>query len=673
MSSIPDKTQDGHGDGTEEKPEIVEPNQETNPADPSIAESTGTKSPNVNDQKATPDPTSDPNYVNIHQFFPTLEHCFTKTSTHFAEEQDNRMEAAIKDFVNEDSTVFSQFSEQESSTIQGGSMGEKQVAILEREGTDLSYDSTIVSANNNSADKQEPADKHTEDKNVFRTAVDEETLEAAKARSGNSIFNTEDWPGPRSPSPTFDEILVNKAVEHYERAIELKKKGEYEASIRSLNKAINLQPGDHMFYMERAENFIQLSDIQSAILNYKKACLMAPRNDNYYSRLAFLYFFLGQMLFDQRLYPESLELFSRAAEMKPENTGYHIRSISCLAALQRHGECLALVNKRLETEKNNADLLIMRARLHEMFRNTTLCYYDVKDALFIDENHDVAVEMMSNLKLTGEDNKKQAMQLNIMGKHREALQKISIAIETNPSISSYHVLRGALHRKLGDFNSAIDDFLLALDKCDHNEEDPVYSDSQRQLLLTYNDFAVECFNKGYYDESVILLNKAIKGEKREKGLYINRGDCFLKQDELNFALQDYHQALELDPSDVYIKTRISVIHAEFAYTAYQEKNYSESLAKMSLAIQYNPSVGGYYISRARSKYMIEINTKLKQSYHNRKTLKSVAPRMQPLPPPTNKLKYGANVFHRRELIVTETPELKKSTNWKTFGLGIGTQ
>jgi hypothetical protein len=65
--------------------------------------------------------------------------------------------------------------------------------------------------------------------------------------------------------------------------------------------------------------------------------------------------------------------------------------------------------------------------------------------------------------------------------------------------------------------------LLALDKCDHNEDSPVYSGAQRQLLLTYNDFAVECFNKGYYDEAVILLNKAIKGEKNEKGLYINRG------------------------------------------------------------------------------------------------------------------------------------------------------
>ena len=53
--------------------------------------------------------------------------------------------------------------------------------------------------------------------------------------------------------------------------------------------------------------------------------------------------------------------------------------------------------------------------------------------------------------------------------------------------------RGALHRKQADFNSAIDDYLLAMDKTDHNESNSTYKEAQRQLLLCYNDFAVECF------------------------------------------------------------------------------------------------------------------------------------------------------------------------------------
>ena len=72
---------------------------------------------------------------------------------------------------------------------------------------------------------------------------------------------------------------------------------------------------------------------------------------------------------------------------------------------------------------------------------TTLCYYDVKDALGLNPDHSEAVRMMEKLERVAKDNKRQAMQLNLMGKHREALQKISIAIETDPAVADFHVLR----------------------------------------------------------------------------------------------------------------------------------------------------------------------------------------------------------------------------------------
>jgi hypothetical protein len=53
--------------------------------------------------------------------------------------------------------------------------------------------------------------------------------------------------------------------------------------------------------------------------------------------------------------------------------------------------------------------------------------------------------------------------------------------------------RGALYRQLSDFNSAIDDYLVAMDKKGHDYSNKVYKEAQRQLLLCYNDFAVECF------------------------------------------------------------------------------------------------------------------------------------------------------------------------------------
>jgi tetratricopeptide (TPR) repeat protein len=96
-------------------------------------------------------------------------------------------------------------------------------------------------------------------------------------------------------------------------------------SISSLTKAISLKPTECKYYIKRGEKFLQLCDFQSAILNYKKACILDPDNDQYYSRLASIYYMKGQCLFDCKNYTDALECFSRAAEMKPDVIGYHTR------------------------------------------------------------------------------------------------------------------------------------------------------------------------------------------------------------------------------------------------------------------------------------------------------------------------------------------------------------
>ena len=59
----------------------------------------------------------------------------------------------------------------------------------------------------------------------------------------------------------------------------------------------------------------------------------------------------------------------------------------------------------------------------------------------MEPNHQEALEVMERLKQKAEEMKANAVQLNLIGRHRDALQKISMAIEANPSYPDYHVLR----------------------------------------------------------------------------------------------------------------------------------------------------------------------------------------------------------------------------------------
>ncbi|XP_076802726.1 tetratricopeptide repeat protein 16-like isoform X2 [Clavelina lepadiformis] len=444
---------------------------------------------------------------------------------------------------------------------------------------------------------------------TFSTSIPEEEMDEARRRQQRRKLEQEvRMYDPDNPPVrlTMQQVIDEKVLEHYNRGIAQANQGQFEAAVTSFSKAINLQPCDVSCYIERAEAYMQMCDFRSAHLNYKKAYALEPHNPHIFDKLAFICYLEGQCLFDQCLYAEALECFTRATEMKPSASGYHTRAITCLASLGRNQECLALVTRRLEAETTgNPELYVLRARLHLLFQNTTLCYYDVRDALSLDSEQPQAVQLMKEIQEKAENSKQHAMSLTIQGKLQEALNKITTAVETDPSKSEYHVLRGALYRRLQNFNTAIDDYLLAMDKADHNEQDPVYQGAQRQLLLTYNDFAVHCYQRGFYEEAVILLNKAIKGEKNEKGLYINRGDCFFKLNELGFALADYQQGLEIDPGSWEIKCRVAVVHNEFGITAYQERQYQEALDRFSSAIEHNGKVGQFYVHRARSYYMMQ--------------------------------------------------------------------
>ena len=72
---------------------------------------------------------------------------------------------------------------------------------------------------------------------------------------------------------------------------------------------------------------------------------------------------------------------------------------------------------------------------------TTLCYYDVKDALNLNPEHPEAERLMEDLEKYAQEMRQQATLLSLQKRPRDALQKISLAIDTNPSVAEFHVMR----------------------------------------------------------------------------------------------------------------------------------------------------------------------------------------------------------------------------------------
>ncbi|CAF0841401.1 unnamed protein product [Didymodactylos carnosus] len=212
--------------------------------------------------------------------------------------------------------------------------------------------------------------------------------------------------------------------------------------------------------------------------------------------------------------------------------------------------------------------------------------------------------MMIALKQTSDGLRDSAVHMCIIDRLTDALASISLAIDLYPIEAEYHLQKSIIYRNMKKFELASDECLLVFDKLNHNEQHRLYQQAQKQLVFIYNATAIKCLEKGLYDEAIELLNRAIKDEKSTYELYMNRGDCFLAKAQTTFAIQDYEQALEIMPTNE-VKLRMSHMFFMNAEREYKEKHYSESCVQLTKAIDINPSVAKYYVSRSRVKYLMD--------------------------------------------------------------------
>ncbi|XP_009455613.1 tetratricopeptide repeat protein 16 isoform X1 [Pan troglodytes] len=395
-----------------------------------------------------------------------------------------------------------------------------------------------------------------------------------------------------------------KVREYYSRGQQCLEQADWETAVLLFSRALHLDPQLVDFYALRAEAYLQLCDFSSAAQNLRRAYSLQQDNCKHLERLTFVLYLQGQCLFEQCAFLDALNVFSHAAELQPEKPCFRYRCMACLLALKQHQACLTLITNELKQDTTNADVYILRARLYNFLQKPHLCYRDLHSALLLNPKHPQARMLLQKMVAQAQQARQDAGILAVQGKLQHALQRINRAIENNPLDPSLFLFRGTMYRRLQEFDGAVEDFLKVLDMVTEDQEDMVRQ-AQRQLLLTYNDFAVHCYRQGAYQEGVLLLNKALRDEQQEKGLYINRGDCFFQLGNLAFAEADYQQALALSPQDEGANTRMGLLQEKMGFCEQRRRQFQKAENHFSTAIRHNPQKAQYYLYRAKSRQLLQ--------------------------------------------------------------------
>lgn len=270
--------------------------------------------------------------------------------------------------------------------------------------------------------------------------------------------------------------------------------GQTARAIEALSQAIGVNPADARLFRMRADVYSMAGELASARADFSSAILAEPDN-------AELRNLRGYFLMSCGVHEDALADFAEAIRLDPE---------------------LAVV-------WNNRGLLYLKESKYQQamqqFRTAVEC-----DAEYADGWNNLGFAHMK------------------LGQLEEALQNIEQALKVNPRYVTAWNNRGLINLEQKDYEAACTAFSKAIELSDL---DPRWY-AHRQVALR----ELKRFDEAAADELTIewisrlsALNQHLKEDAQDATRWIARGDCLFEGGRHEAAVNDFSNALQLEPAN----------------------------------------------------------------------------------------------------------------------------
>jgi tetratricopeptide (TPR) repeat protein len=306
------------------------------------------------------------------------------------------------------------------------------------------------------------------------------------------------------------------------------------ASAKPSAGASYLGPHDHSYVsltsnvkseLARAETQIHNGQLSMAVQTLSLLIGANPKNS-----LAFV--LRGQANAERRNDADALADFSTAVELEPENP--ERLSARGFFRLSRGNtvDALADFNRAIELDPKNA-------RAHNNRGMARLTSGQVKLAI---EDFDTCLKFDPNF-VAAYNNRSFAYAKS--DRRQEALEDLGKAVELDPKAAGTYDNRGALLLEAQEYQKAVADFTRAIQLDNSNAN--YYA--HRRIVLTQLKRFPEAQADSIKIEHLMQLsslNQAVFRDPRSPQPYIDRGNYFLRENQLDNALANFDRALELN-------------------------------------------------------------------------------------------------------------------------------
>lgn len=365
---------------------------------------------------------------------------------------------------------------------------------------------------------------------------------------------------------TVKDIAAQPAYIFNDKGSEKLEKGDYLASIKEFDTAIQKDKNFYTAFANKARAEAELGKKEEALKNFEQAIKLKPDYvDAYYYR-ALLYLKANDK--------QALNDLNKTIQLDPKKTeAYHKRALYYYQNKQDN-EALKDFNKVIELKGADAEIVYYRGEI--LFRKEKLdeALADFNEVIKKNNLHHAAIEKRANIFF------KQT-------KYEAALKDFNSCINNGIRTESVFAGRAECYLKLRMFNDALKDYNTLID-----------------IFKTKDIKAYEMRANAYYEKkdwanAVKDCNKILILQRDYVPAYLLRARVFVQQGKSKYmpALNDFKKVNELDPGNIEAWNGKGNLLFETA-------KYKDALEAFDKSISLKPEAASYYI---RSKCYYKLN------------------------------------------------------------------
>ena len=290
--------------------------------------------------------------------------------------------------------------------------------------------------------------------------------------------------------------------------------GQYDEAIASLTQSIE-QDDSTEAYNQRGDAYYEKGQYDEAVADYRSALRLDPKNGQAYVNLSAIDVVKGNT-------QESLQNLNLAVENSPNLISAYVNRGSRYAEISEPGKAKQDWQKAVSLSPQTAQDFVSQGYAKSRLNNKNAAIANYNQALIINPNFPRAYINRADIFYT-------------QGDKEQALENLEKALAINPNSTLALLIKGEIlaYQNGSDMPKAIEAYSQAISV---NPNDPDLLNNRCGAYMATQQL----------DLALVDCDRALKIQPNDASIFLIRGNIRLAQDSFEAAVQDYSRAIKLN-------------------------------------------------------------------------------------------------------------------------------